>query len=197
MIFISETFLDSSFSSDLRKLTIENYTMVRNDHHNNVKSGGVCLYYKSCLPIRILNIAILNECVTLSIKHDKQEIIFLSVYRSPSHFSDEFNEFLQNFENIIQNFYSKQPYLITILGDFNAKSSNWCSIDTTNYEGTQIDSLTSFFGLHQMISEPTHFLTHSNSCIDLIFTSQPNLVTHSGSYASLHKNCHHSIVFVK
>ena len=45
IIFISETFLDSSFSSDLRELTIENYTMVRNDHPNNVKRGGVCVYY--------------------------------------------------------------------------------------------------------------------------------------------------------
>ena len=45
MIFISETFLDSSFSSDVRELTIENYTMVRNDIPNNVKRGGVCVYY--------------------------------------------------------------------------------------------------------------------------------------------------------
>ena len=197
IIFISETFLDSSFSSDLRELTIENYTMVRNDHPNNVKRGGVCVYYKSCLPICILNTSILNECVALSIEHDKKEIIFLSVYRSPSQSPDEFNKFLQNFENIIQNFYSKQPFLITILGDFNAKSSNWYTGDRTTQEGFQIDSLTSFYGLTQLIKEPTHITNTSTSCIDLIFTSQPNLVTHSGVYSSLYGSCKHQIVFAK
>ena len=36
-----------------------------------------------------------------------------------------------------------------------------------------------------------------NSCIDLIFTSQPNLVMHSGIHPLLHPNCHHQIVFCK
>ena len=32
------------------------------------------------------------------------------------------------------------------------------------------------------------------SCIDLIFTDQPNLSVNSGVHASLHPNCHHQIV---
>ena len=34
-------------------------------------------------------------------------------------------------------------------------------------------------------------------CVDLIFTSQPNLVVESGVQQSLHSNCHHQIVFAK
>ena len=34
-------------------------------------------------------------------------------------------------------------------------------------------------------------------CIDLIFTSQPNLVMVYVVYSSLHRNCHHQIVFAK
>ena len=33
------------------------------------------------------------------------------------------------------------------------------------------------------------------SCIDLIFTQQPNLVTYGGVHTSLHNNCHHQITF--
>ena len=37
----------------------------------------------------------------------------------------------------------------------------------------------------------------SSSCIDLIFTSQPNLITNSGVHSSLHPNCHHQIAITK
>ena len=52
-------------------------------------------------------------------------------------------------------------------------------------------------GLSQIISDPTHILPNSSSCIDLIFTNQPNLVTESGVHPSLHSKCHHQIVFAK
>ena len=48
-----------------------------------------------------------------------------------------------------------------------------------------------------MINEPTHILESSSSCIDLIFTSQPNLVTESGVHLSLHPNSYHQIIFAK
>ena len=91
----------------------------------------------------------------------------------------------------------KGSFLTTIIGDFNAKSCNWYSHDKTNFEGCTIESITSQFGLHQLINEPTHFLQNSSSCIDLIFTSQPNIVVESGVHPSLHPNCHHQFVFAK
>ena len=48
-----------------------------------------------------------------------------------------------------------------------------------------------------MINEPKHILQSSCSCIDLIFISQPNLITESGVHLSLHPNSHHQIIFVK
>ena len=37
----------------------------------------------------------------------------------------------------------------------------------------------------------------SSTCIDLIFTDQPNLVADSGVYPSLHTNCHHQITLYR
>ena len=48
-----------------------------------------------------------------------------------------------------------------------------------------------------MINEPAHILESSSSCIDLIFTSQPNLITESGFHPSLHPNSNHQIMFAK
>ena len=56
---------------------------------------------------------------------------------------------------------------------------------------------TSQFGLSQIINEATHILEASSSCIDLIFTTQPNLMVESGVHSSLHANCHHQLVFAK
>ena len=44
------------------------------------------------------------------------------------------------------------------------------------------------------MNEPTHLQTSNSSCINLIFTDQPNLSIHSGVHASLQPNCHHQIV---
>ena len=53
------------------------------------------------------------------------------------------------------------------------------------------------FGLQQLINEPTHHTRNSSSSIDLICASQPNLVMESDVHFSLHKNCHHQIIYAK
>ena len=40
-------------------------------------------------------------------------------------------------------------------------------------------------------------LGDSKSCIDLIFTDQPNLIIESGVHPSLHEQCHHQIIYGK
>ena len=96
--------------------------------------------------------------------------------------------------NLINSF---KPDFSIILGDFNARSKSWWNKDTNSNEGTKIDALTSYHGLHQLISQPTHILANSSSCIDLIFTDQPNLVVDYGTHPSLHPNCHHQIIYCK
>ena len=51
---------------------------------------------------------------------------------------------------------------------------------TTSHEGSYIDSLTTTYGFHQLISDLTYLLPNSSSCIDLIFTDQPDLAVDSG-----------------
>ena len=86
----------------------------------------------------------------------------------------------------------RNPFLVIAVGDFNMQSQ-----DKTNFEGDAIENLTSQFVLYQVIKEPAHILDTSSSCINLIFTSQPNLITESGVHSSLHSNCHHQIIFAK
>ena len=51
-------------------------------------------------------------------------------------------------------------------------------------------------GLTQLIKEPTNFEANKNpSCVDLVFTDQPNLVLESGTRNSLDPYCHHQITY--
>ena len=90
-----------------------------------------------------------------------------------------------------------KPDLSIILGDFNARSKSWWQNDINTSEGTKIDVLTSYHGLHQLISQPTHILANSSSCIDLKVTDQLNLIIDCGTHPSLHLNCHYQIIYCK
>ena len=56
IICLSETYLNSETPSDDENLEIAGYNLVREDHPSNSKRGGVCVYYKSSLPFRVINV---------------------------------------------------------------------------------------------------------------------------------------------
>ena len=107
-----------------------------------------------------------------------------------------FETFADNFELTVDTIVNKNQFLIVALSDFNAKKTNWYKNDISSYEDLKINTITSQFGLQQLISKPTHLTVtpNSSSCIDLIFTSQSNLVIKSSAHSFLYPNCHHQIV---
>ena len=91
----------------------------------------------------------------------------------------------------------KNPFLITGIYYFNAKSANWCNKDKTSFKGNTIENITTQLGFHWLINKPTHKLQKSSSCLDLTFTSQPNMIIESGVHSSLHSSYHRQIAFAK
>ena len=85
--------------------------------------------------------------------------------------------------------FSKSQFTV-ILGNFNARSILWLN-NSTNLNGTLIDSLTATLGFKHLISDATHILAL------YWFTDQPNYVIDSGNHTSLNKNCHYEILFCK
>ena len=195
IICISETYLDSSIDENILKL--DGYSLIRADHPGNLKRGGVCLYYKENLLLRHIKTEYFPQCLLCRISIQNQTGYLVVTYRSPNQNNNEFNEFLTNFERLLSHVKQLKSSFLVKLGDFNARSKSWCSDDITTYEGSNIDPLTTTHGLHQLISQPTHLLPTSSTCIDLIFTDQPNLVVNSGTHPSFHKNCHHQITFCR
>ena len=130
---------------------------------------------KKSLPIKLLNITNLREYLVCEFFLNVHRSYIVSLNRSPSQSSDECNHFTKSFEQLIAHLNSFKHHLLLITGDFNARFSIWWFGDVDNTKGKRLESITSFHELHEIINEPTHILQSSSSCIDLVFTNQPNI----------------------
>ena len=74
-ICLSETLLSHSVSSALDPLNIDGYNIVRSDHPGGSKRGAVCCYFKESLPIRILKITPMTECLVLELLCNNKLVI--------------------------------------------------------------------------------------------------------------------------
>ena len=113
----------------------------------------------------------LQESIRFELQVGSKICKFVSLYQSPSQTSDGFEKFADNFELTLGILAECNYHLIAVLGDFKIKSKNWYINDKTATEGSKIEFVTSQYGLHQIINEPTHVLENSSSCIDLICSS--------------------------
>ena len=91
---LPKLFWTQLFLPNDERLVLEGYNLIRVDHPNNVKRGGICLYLKSCLATRVCNISKLNECAIIEVILNNKKGYIISLYRSSSQSSDEFDEFL-------------------------------------------------------------------------------------------------------
>ena len=123
VVCLSETYLNASISNDDDSLEVPGYNLFRADHPTNTKQGGVCIYYRNSLPLKILGIHYLQECITFEIMIGGKLCRFVSLYRSPNQSEDDFESFANNFELNIDAVTANNPFLTVVLGDFNVKSN--------------------------------------------------------------------------
>ena len=114
------------------------------------------MYYHNSLPLKVIDIQFLNGYINFEIRIGGKLCSFLCLYRSPSQTRDIFETFADNFDLTLGTIINKNPFLIVALGGFNAKTTNWYKNDTNSHEGLKIDTITSQFGLQQLVNEPTH-----------------------------------------
>ena len=168
LIGIVETHLDTTINED--RLAIDGYTFHESNHPLNVKRGGVGLYVKDSLASKNRpDLMTLPECVVSEIQIDWKKYFFAVIHRSPSKDQSQFDNLTMNFELLLSKIHAESPFcVVIIIGDFNCRSTHWWENDIENNEGRLFEPFTSELGLHQLISEPTHLMGDSKSCINLI-----------------------------
>ena len=179
IISLCETSLDDS----VQVPEMPGYKFHCCNHPDGNRSGGVGIFYKESLPLKIREDLSFNESIVCELIFGNKHIFFTVLYRNPKYKANsvEFQSFLKIFENLHDKIKNQKPYAMFFTGDFNAQSQTWYPIGNTNPEGADLDNLFADLNLTQIISEPTHFMrdTVNPTCIDLIVTDQPNLVLNS------------------
>ena len=175
---MSETFLDSTIPLDNEKLYIKVYSIIRADHPCK---RGVCLCYNEYLRLtRKIDVCILNECIVTEITVNNERRFMKFLYRSPSQSQEQFQCFCKNVIVVFSGIIKQQSTCSILVGDFNAKLSNW-------YLGQDIDNFATISGYTQMIGQPTHIINGRSSIIDLLFTTIYDKCHHN-KYGSLDLN---------
>ena len=74
LVCLSETFLDSTIPNDDVNIQINAYSLLRADHPNNIKRGGVCIYFKESLPlIRRNDLTNIKDCIVTEINVNNEK----------------------------------------------------------------------------------------------------------------------------
>ena len=146
IICISETYLDTSITSNDGNLEMLCYNLVRADHPPNNKYSGVCIYHKSAQ--RVLNIHYLQESISFELKIGDKFCNFISLHRSPSQTEDE------NLKRYLNHLSQSNTFLVVVIEDFNVPSINWYYHDKSSSVGNAADAITKQYGLLHVIKEP-------------------------------------------
>ena len=104
--------------------------------------------------VYVLNLKLMTKLVTFYLSTDLHAKVKMSL-----------KLFTENLELNLENSVQRNLFLVVAIRDFNTTSSNWFCQDRTNFEGDEIEILTSQFGLPQVIKEPTHILDTSSWCM--------------------------------
>ena len=109
IICLSEMYLNSRTPSNGENLNVPGYNRIRADHLSKAKCEGVCIYFKESLPLRSHNVTYLNECICFEIMISNKLYNFISLCRSPSQSSDEFENFVDNLQLTSEALTQKNP----------------------------------------------------------------------------------------
>ena len=96
---LTETYLDSTV--DPNNLLISGYNLLRADHPGNFKRGGVCLYSRENLTLRLVDTPYIEQCILCEINIQNTTGYVAVIYRLSSQSSNEFEELLVNFDKLL------------------------------------------------------------------------------------------------
>ena len=110
MFWVSETYLNSSIKEDDDSLRIPGYDLIRSDHQENNKRGGVAIYYKNFLPLKVIDVNCLSESILFELQIGSKLCNFIFLYRSPSQTADNFDSFLDNLKLNLDAMTDNNPF---------------------------------------------------------------------------------------
>ena len=168
---ISETWLDSSVTDAF--VYVPGYSLFRQDRGPQKASGGLCVYTRDTLKVEYiekLSSATSNGFQQLWLKiqtRSCKSFLLNTVYRPPSAPVKFFDDLTQVFIDSLLCGLD-----IFVISDLN------CNLLSDDYESRACLDFCTTFNLTQLINSPTRITECSQSLIDVIMTTNKEIVTH-------------------
>lgn len=155
---------------------LNNYTLYRCDRRNG-NGGGVVMYVHNSTSHRLLTTCSMDgfESLWLEVDIANDTLVVGCAYRPP--WSDA-SDFFNKLENCLKSTNISNRKVL-LLGDYNAKHSNWLSTDTTDCAGDDLSYLCAAYNLEQHVDFPTCIVRGTpQSCLDLVISNLPSTCVH-------------------
>ena len=177
ILCLSETWLSPSHSSSTLKLH-GFQPLFRRDRPCG-SHGDVGIYVRNSLSVTPLPLppAINIECLCLCIHLTRRTKMNVIVgYRAPSSPPEPF---FTQLDEVVSHVQGQSNTPLCVLGDFNAKHSDWLPSQSTTAAGKHAMDFCITNNLVQTVTEPTYGLHTSHpSTLDLILLNKPHLLDH-------------------
>ena len=114
ILYLAETYLDSSVPNNDPRLNLSGYKLVK---LSNGKRGGVGIYFKETLAVQPVPTNSLKECLLLEGFIGNEKGVLLSLYRLPSQSQEELDDFLFSLDQLLSNMVNQNPIFLFITGN--------------------------------------------------------------------------------
>lgn len=163
ILCLSETHLSPRISNEM--ISIQGYKLVRNDRRYRV-GGGVCVYIKNSIKYSVIPLQTNIEQLWIKLCINTQVFIVGAIYRPPNF---PYVQFLDLFEQSVAFLLPTCDELFC-LGDFNIDMLN------INSAYNKFQSMLESYSLSQVVDLPTRITLTSSTIIDLILTTNVDII---------------------
>ena len=198
-IFISETWLNSSYLSSLI-IDIDLYTLYRNDRLYG-RGGGVAIIaknkYRSLINVIDVDPSDDFELISLDFYTNSHSFIrFICLYLSPTNSNN-----IQIVQSLVKTLIKLTPKnnvnkTLYLVGDFNFNGISWKNLVpiSSNKAFLHFNDFLQNFNLSQLIQRPTHLLGNT---LDFFITSDPSKVLEINITNPFSSTCDHFKIEIK
>ena len=179
-IALTETHLDPTTPDNF--LCDPSWHLFRRDRNRH--GGGVALFSRttfSCKPRPDLSSAN-GEDLWIETSISAKKVLLAVIYRPPNQSAAELRTFLDNLELSLTKAL-RSTYTVILLGDFNARCTQWLPSAPSNTAGIELYNILESFSLHQLVDVITRpqggqgLPSTAGSILDLVITNNPDLFT--------------------
>ena len=170
------------------------YTVYRKDRNSH--GGGVFIAIKDIYPSYPLYPSTANcEIVWASLElQSHKKVLLASFYRPPNSNSEIMDQFCYSVNKVFQDFAPNFPQLL-IGGDFNLPGIDWTSYSVLSHKDLQQSTTLIDCILDNCLNQVIKYPTRGQNILDLMFTSNPNLLSNELHAPSLSHD--HDAVFLE